>query len=119
MTEMFDVKREERRYLPDLRCRAAVWHSEGGEEQRLTCDGLYRKVMRCANDLRPFGIEKGERVCISMSFAPDLIVAAGHNIGTAAVIRKPDALKGNVIKAFVARRGGASPSSGLIDDLKE
>ncbi len=64
--------------------------------------------------------------------ADDLIVVAGHNIGTAevesalvsheavaeaAVIGKPDALKGNAIKAFVTLRVGASPSDGLIDDL--
>ena len=47
-----------------------------------------------------------------MPFAPVLIVVAGHNIGTA------DALKENVIKAFVSLRVGASPSSGLIDDLE-
>jgi acyl-coenzyme A synthetase/AMP-(fatty) acid ligase len=68
--------------------------------------------MRCANDLRSLGVEKGGRVCISMPFAPVLIVVAGHNIGTA------DALKENVIKAFVSLRVGASPSSGLIDDLE-
>ncbi|MDD3856550.1 MAG: acetate--CoA ligase [Methanoculleus sp.] len=66
--------------------------------------------------------------------ADDLIVVAGHNIGTAevesalvsheavaeaAVIGKPDALKGNAIKAFVTLRVGASPSDGLIDDLAQ
>ncbi|MDK2916822.1 MAG: acetyl-CoA synthetase, partial [Euryarchaeota archaeon] len=64
--------------------------------------------------------------------ADDLIVVAGHNIGTAevesalvshdavaeaAVIGKPDALKGNVIKAFVTLRMGVSPGNGLVDDL--
>jgi len=64
--------------------------------------------------------------------ADDLIVVAGHNIGTAevesalvshdavaeaAVIGKPDPLKGNTIKAFVTLRVGASPSSGLSAEL--
>ena len=54
----------------------------------------------------------------------DIIVVAGHNIGTAevesslvshhavaesAVIGKPDAMKGNSIKAFVILRVGNSP----------
>ncbi|KAF5090371.1 MAG: acetate--CoA ligase [Methanoculleus horonobensis] len=64
--------------------------------------------------------------------ADDLIVVAGHNIGTAevesalvshdavaeaAVIGKPDPLKGNVIKAFVTLCVGVSPGDGLTDDL--
>jgi len=64
--------------------------------------------------------------------ADDLIVVSGHNIGTAevesalvshdavaeaAVIGKPDPLKGNVIKAFVTLRVGASPSNGLSAEL--
>ncbi|MFA7199142.1 MAG: acetate--CoA ligase [Methanoculleus sp.] len=64
--------------------------------------------------------------------ADDLIVVAGHNIGTAevesalvsheavaeaAVIGKPDPLKGNVIKAFVTLRMGLSPTDGLTDEL--
>ena len=64
--------------------------------------------------------------------ADDLIVVAGHNIGTAevesalvshdavaeaAVIGKPDALKGNVIKAFVTLRVGANPGDALTDEL--
>jgi len=62
----------------------------------------------------------------------DLIVVAGHNIGTAevesalvsheavaeaAVIGKPDALKGNAIKAFVILRDGREPSEKLRNDL--
>ena len=64
--------------------------------------------------------------------ADDLIVVAGHNIGTAevesalvshdavaeaAVIGKPDTLKGNVIKAFVTLRGGRSPGDDLSAEL--
>jgi len=62
----------------------------------------------------------------------DIIIVAGHNIGTAevesalvshpavaeaAVIGKPDAVKGNSIKAFVILRGGYSPSDKLTQDL--
>ena len=62
----------------------------------------------------------------------DLIVVAGHNIGTAevesalvsheavaeaAVIGKPDALKGNTIKAFVILRDGRQPGDKLKNDL--
>jgi acetyl-CoA synthetase len=62
----------------------------------------------------------------------DIIIVAGHNIGTAevesalvshhavaeaAVIGKPDALKGNSIKAFVILRVGNQPSDNLKQDL--
>ncbi len=64
--------------------------------------------------------------------ADDLIVVAGHNIGTAevesalvshdavaeaAVIGKPDPLKGNIIKAFVILRVGENPNDGLTAEL--
>ncbi|NLM29521.1 MAG: acetate--CoA ligase, partial [Methanomicrobiales archaeon] len=64
--------------------------------------------------------------------ADDLIVVAGHNIGTAevesalvshnavaeaAVIGKPDPLKGNVIKAFVTLRVDASSGDDLTAEL--
>lgn len=64
--------------------------------------------------------------------ADDLIVVAGHNIGTAevesalvshravaeaAVIGKPDPLKGNVIKAFVTLCVGVAPGDGLTAEL--
>jgi acetyl-CoA synthetase len=62
----------------------------------------------------------------------DIIVVAGHNIGTAevesslvshhavaesAVIGKPDTMKGNSIKAFVILRVGNAPSDKLKQDL--
>jgi acetyl-CoA synthetase len=62
----------------------------------------------------------------------DIIVVAGHNIGTAevesslvshhavaesAVIGKPDVMKGNSIKAFVILRVGNSPNDKLKQDL--
>ncbi len=64
--------------------------------------------------------------------ADDIIIVAGHNIGTAevesalvshhavaeaAVIGKPDVLKGNSIKAFVILRVGNEPSENLKQDL--
>ena len=63
--------------------------------------------------------------------ADDLIIVAGHNIGTAelesalvshravaeaAVIGKPDPVKGNVIKAFVILRNGFSPGEKLKNE---
>jgi len=62
----------------------------------------------------------------------DIIIVAGHNIGTAeiesalvshhavaeaAVIGKPDPMKGNSIKAFVILRVGNTPSDKLIHEL--
>jgi len=62
----------------------------------------------------------------------DIIIVAGHNIGTAevesalvshhavaeaAVIGKPDVVKGNSIKAFVILRVGNQPSDRLKQDL--
>ena len=62
----------------------------------------------------------------------DLIIVSGHNIGTAevesalvshkavaeaAVIGKPDPLKGNTIKAFVTLRVGHTPSDKLKNEL--
>lgn len=64
--------------------------------------------------------------------ADDIILVAGHNIGTAevesalvshhavaeaAVIGKPDPVKGNTIKAFVILRVGNQPSDRLKQDL--
>jgi acetyl-CoA synthetase len=64
--------------------------------------------------------------------ADDLIVVAGHNIGTAevesalvshkavaeaAVIGKPDPVKGNIIKAFVILRVGHTGSEKLLNEL--
>jgi acetyl-CoA synthetase len=64
--------------------------------------------------------------------ADDIIIVAGHNIGTAevesalvshqavaeaAVIGKPDPMKGNLIKAFTILRVGFQPSEKLKSDL--
>jgi acetyl-CoA synthetase len=65
--------------------------------------------------------------------ADDVINVSGHRIGTmevesaivshpavaeAAVIGKPDPVKGEAIKAFVILKDGYSPSEKLVDDLK-
>ena len=62
----------------------------------------------------------------------DIIIVAGHNIGTAevesalvshhavaeaAVIGKPDPMKGNSIKAFVILRVGSKPGEKLLQEL--
>ena len=54
---------------------ALVWRGEGGEERRLTYDGLYREVMRFANGLKSLGVGKGDRVCIYMPLVPEQVVA--------------------------------------------
>ncbi|HUU75916.1 MAG TPA: acetate--CoA ligase [Methanoregulaceae archaeon] len=65
--------------------------------------------------------------------ADDLIIVAGHNIGTAevesalishqavaeaAVIDKPDPIKANIIKAFVILKHGVEPNPKLQNELK-
>lgn len=76
---------------------------------------------------------KNKAGCIMvLGRSDDLIVVAGHNIGTAevesalvshkavaeaAVIGKPDDVKGNIIKAFVILRVGHSPSDKLKNEL--
>jgi acetyl-CoA synthetase len=62
----------------------------------------------------------------------DIIIVAGHNLGTAevesalvsheavaeaAVIGKPDPMKGNIIKAFVTLRDGQEKSDRLVSEL--
>lgn len=54
---------------------ALVWRGEGGEERRLTYDGLYREVMRFANGLKSLGVGKGDRVCIYMPVVPEQVIA--------------------------------------------
>jgi len=98
-------------------------------------DERYRKywytIDNCytAGDLAVKG-EDGQIMVIGR--ADDIIIVAGHNIGTAevesalvshqavaeaAVIGKPDTLKGNTIKAFVILRVGFSPAEKLKSDL--
>ncbi|PKL63609.1 MAG: acetate--CoA ligase [Methanomicrobiales archaeon HGW-Methanomicrobiales-3] len=76
---------------------------------------------------------KNKAGCIMvLGRSDDLIVVAGHNIGTAevesalvshkavaeaAVIGKPDVVKGNIIKAFVILRVDHTPSDKLKNEL--
>ncbi len=83
-----------------------------------------------AGDLAVKG-KKDEYIMI-IGRADDIIIVAGHNIGTAevesalvshqavaeaAVIGKPDPVKGNLIKAFAILRVGFHPSEKLKSDL--
>lgn len=89
-----------------------------------TIDGVY-----AVGDLAVKG--KDGNIMI-LGRADDIILVAGHNIGTAevesalvshkavaeaAVIGKPDAVKGNTIKAFVILIMGNQPSDKLKQDL--
>ncbi|NLD57626.1 MAG: acetate--CoA ligase [Methanomicrobiales archaeon] len=89
-----------------------------------TIDGVY-----AVGDLAVKG-QKGNIMILGR--ADDIILVAGHNIGTAevesalvshhavaeaAVIGKPDPVKGNTIKAFVILRVGNQPSDKLKQDL--
>jgi len=89
-----------------------------------TIDGVY-----AVGDLAVKG--KDDYIMI-LGRSDDIIIVAGHNIGTAevesalvshhavaeaAVIGKPDAVKGNSIKAFVILRVGNTPSDKLLQDL--
>ncbi len=75
---------------------------------------------------------KGDEYIMIIGRADDIIIVAGHNIGTAevesalvshqavaeaAVIGKPEPMKGNIIKAFVILRVGFTPSEKLKSDL--
>jgi len=98
-------------------------------------DERYRKYWETIPDCYTAGdlAVKGKHGSIMViGRADDLIIVAGHNIGTAevesalvshqavaesAVIGKPDAMKGNIIKAFVILRVGFSPSEKLKSDL--
>jgi acetyl-CoA synthetase len=77
-------------------------------------------------------IKDGDGYIMVIGRADDLIIVSGHNIGTAevesalvshhavaeaAVIGKPDTLKGNQIKAFVILKLGQTPSDRLKNDL--
>ena len=89
-----------------------------------TIDGVY-----AVGDL---AVKGKDGYIMILGRADDIIIVAGHNIGTAevesalvshhavaeaAVIGKPDAMKGNSIKAFVILRVGHEPSDKLKQDL--
>ncbi|HOI62161.1 MAG TPA: acetate--CoA ligase [Methanoculleus sp.] len=110
---------------------AVIWRGEGGEERRLTYDGLYREVMRCANALAGLGVGKGDRVCIYMPLVPEQIVAmlacarlgAVHSVvfggfgAGALAMRITDAEAKVVITADVGyRRGKTIPLRDIVNE---
>ncbi len=96
---------------------------------------LYAKYWSTIGNLYKAGdlaIRDEEGYIMVIGRADDLIIVSGHNIGTAevesalvshqavaeaAVIGKPDPLKGNQIKAFVTLRVGHEPSERLKNEL--
>ncbi|MEI7856452.1 MAG: acetate--CoA ligase [Methanomicrobiales archaeon] len=98
-------------------------------------DERYRKYWETIKGVYTVGdlaVKGKDGYIMILGRSDDIIVVAGHNIGTAevesslvshhavaesAVIGKPDELKGNSIKAFVILRVGHSPSDKLRQDL--
>jgi acetyl-CoA synthetase len=98
-------------------------------------DERYRKYWETIKGVYTVGdlaVKGKDGYIMILGRSDDIIVVAGHNIGTAevesslvshhavaesAVIGKPDAMKGNSIKAFVILRVGNSPSDKLMHDL--
>jgi len=98
-------------------------------------DERYRKYWYTINGVYAVGdlaVKGKDGYIMILGRADDIIIVAGHNIGTAevesalvshhavaeaAVIGKPDAVKGNSIKAFVILRVGNEPSDHLKQDL--
>lgn len=55
---------------------ALIWQGDEEEKVRhITYRMLYEEVCRLANGLKNLGIQKGDRVCIYMPMAPELVVA--------------------------------------------
>jgi len=98
-------------------------------------DERYRKYWYTINGFYAVGdlaVKGKDGYIMILGRADDIIIVAGHNIGTAevesalvshhavaeaAVIGKPDAVKGNSIKAFVILRVGNEASENLKQDL--
>jgi len=98
-------------------------------------DARYRKYWETIPGVYTVGdlaVKGKDGYIMILGRSDDIIIVAGHNIGTAevesslvshhavaesAVIGKPDAMKGNSIKAFVILRVGHSPSDKLKQDL--
>ena len=98
-------------------------------------DERYRKYWETIPDCYTVGdlaIKRDDGYIMVIGRSDDLIIVSGHNIGTAevesalvshkavaeaAVIGKPDPLKGNTIKAFVTLRVGHTPSEKLKNEL--
>jgi len=99
-------------------------------------DERYRKYWETIPNVYTVGdlaVKGKDGYIMILGRADDIIIVAGHNIGTAevesalvshqsvaeaAVIGKPDALKGNLIKAFVILKLGEKPSDKHKLDLK-
>jgi len=98
-------------------------------------DERYRKYWNTINGCYAVGdlaVKGKDGYIMILGRADDIIIVAGHNIGTAevesalvshhavaeaAVIGKPDPIKGNSIKAFVILRVGNQPGEKLLQDL--
>nr|WP_320162155.1 acetate--CoA ligase [uncultured Methanoregula sp.] len=98
-------------------------------------DERYRKYWYTINGVYAAGdlaVKGKDGYIMVLGRADDIIIVAGHNIGTAevesalvshqsvaeaAVIGKPDPMKGNSIKAFVILRHDYKPSEKLNHDL--
>ena len=98
-------------------------------------DERYRKYWNTITGVYAVGdlaVKGKDGYIMILGRADDIIIVAGHNIGTAevesalvshhavaeaAVIGNPDAMKGNSIKAFVILRIGNEPSDRLRQDL--
>jgi acetyl-CoA synthetase len=98
-------------------------------------DERYRKYWETIPGCYTVGdlaIKREDGYIMVIGRSDDLIIVSGHNIGTAevesalvshkavaeaAVIGKPDALRGNTIKAFVSLRVGHTPSEKLKNEL--
>ena len=101
----------------------------------LNNDDRYRKYWYTIPGVYTTGdlaVKDREGYIMILGRADDIIIVAGHNIGTAevesalvshhavaeaAVIGKPDPIKGNMIKAFVILRVGHTPSDTLTSEL--
>ena len=98
-------------------------------------DERYRKYWETIKGVYTVGdlaVKGNDGYIMILGRSDDIIIVAGHNIGTAevesalvshhavaeaAVIGKPDVVKGNSIKAFVILRVGNQPSDNLKQDL--
>ena len=98
-------------------------------------DERYRKYWETIPNVYTVGdlaVKGKDGYIMILGRSDDIIIVAGHNIGTAevesalvshhavaeaAVIGKPDVVKGNSIKAFVILRVGNQPSERLKQDL--
>ncbi len=98
-------------------------------------DERYRKyweTIKAVYTVGDLAVKGKDGYIMILGRSDDIIIVAGHNIGTAevesalvshhavaeaAVIGKPDTLKGNSIKAFIILRVGNNPSDNLKQDL--